>query len=455
MKIITVTNLYPRPDKPQLGVFNKQLFDALAEVLGGGGEQGAGSEAKDEGGNLKPERRSWEETETSNNRLFDECTQYPDTNSRKQFSDQITGFLNICLVPEWRIWKWKGILSFESGISSFKTIYLPVFYLPLAGRSLAWWFYLTGLRRLRDMFRQADAVFSTWLYPDGVAASLLAAELGLPSWIMVQGSDIFHLAHAARRRKILEACAKAAGIVCVAQHLADKLIGAGVPETKVYVIPNGVDRNTFQYRMRQESLSMLSVRSSAFSSFKFHPSSFLDKKVLLFVGSLAPVKRPDLMLDAFAQLKKTEGGSSFILLFLGDGPMRGALERQASSMKLADSMIFLGFRPHEEVALWMNVADCLCLTSESEGCPNVVLEALASGLPAVATDAGAVREMLKNEPAGKMVEDCMAHGARRLAQAIAEILAMNIDRKTMAERHAAGESWQSMAEKILGLMRSV
>ncbi len=74
--------------------------------------------------------------------------------------------------------------------------------------------------------------------------------------------------------------------------------------------------------------------------------------------------------------------------------MRRELEKQADELGIRESVHFPGNRPHEEVALWMNAADCLCLPSRSEGMPNVVLEAVASGLPVVATEVGAVREVL-------------------------------------------------------------
>jgi glycosyltransferase involved in cell wall biosynthesis len=209
---------------------------------------------------------------------------------------------------------------------------------------------------------------------------------------------------------------------------------------------------------------------------------------ILFIGNLVPIKGPDVLLRAFAEIirgtkdpgkKKifeqkdakhakgecvhsAEGGeeSSSLrplrssvqnphLLIIGGGPLRGKLERMAKELGIADRVHFLGNRPHGEVALWMNAADVLCLTSRSEGMPNVVAEALASGLPVVATDVGACREMLEGEPAARV---CRSEDVEGLAGAVAEVLAMEVDRKAMAEKYAGKYSWRKTAERIVGMM---
>lgn len=137
------------------------------------------------------------------------------------------------------------------------------------------------------------------------------------------------------------------------------------------------------------------------------------------------------------------------LLVIGSGPMRAGLERQARELGIAEHVHFLGNRPHSEVALWMNRADVLCLASRNEGMPNVVVEALASGLPVVATDVGACREMLEGEPAARI---CRSEDTDGLARALCEVLAMKVDRKAMAERYAGKYSWRKTAETIVRLM---
>lgn len=134
------------------------------------------------------------------------------------------------------------------------------------------------------------------------------------------------------------------------------------------------------------------------------------------------------------------------LLFIGSGPMRKNLQRRAEELGIAESVIFLGSRPHEEVAHWMNVADCLCLSSRSEGMPNVVLEALTSGLPVVATDVGECGRILADEPNSRVVP---SSDADKMAAALNDVLNMDVDRETMAEKYKGRYSWDRAAREIL------
>jgi glycosyltransferase involved in cell wall biosynthesis len=398
MRILTVTNLYPRPDQPQRGLFNAQLFRALAALTGD--------------------------------------------------RSQASGVSNVCLVPEWRRWRWGAIRRWEDPFGpGLNTRYVPVFYVPVVGRNLSWRFYRAALQAHRDLFAKCDAVLATWLYPDAVAAANVARRHGKPVWIKVHGTDRFHLAHRGRRRRILATCDAAAGIVCNCRFVADELAGLGVDAGKIHVVPNGVDAERFRYRSREEAGQAPVIRR--------HLTALgcSDKtRIVLFVGNLAPVKGPDVMLAAWQVLTTDDGQrtTDCRLLIIGDGRLRGALERQARRLGIADSVIFLGSRPQEEVALWMNAADCLCLTSRSEGMPNVVSEALAAGLPVAATDAGACGELLAGEPAARVV-GIGADLPARMARALSEILTVAVDRRWMAERHAGRCAWSRSAAQVLAL----
>ncbi len=77
----------------------------------------------------------------------------------------------------------------------------------------------------------------------------------------------------------------------------------------------------------------------------------------------------------------------------------------AQKLGCADRVFFLGNQQPDAVALWMNAAHCLCLPSRSEGMPNVVIEALASGCPVVATDVGDVRYLVRDGENGYVVSN--------------------------------------------------
>ena len=79
-----------------------------------------------------------------------------------------------------------------------------------------------------------------------------------------------------------------------------------------------------------------------------------------------------------------------------EGSYVPALKRRVAALGLEEYVRFVGPRPHAEIDRWLNAADLFVLASRSEGCPNVLLESLACGVPVVATDVGGVPEIIRN-----------------------------------------------------------
>lgn len=109
-----------------------------------------------------------------------------------------------------------------------------------------------------------------------------------------------------------------------------------------------------------------------------------------FVGRLVRQKNPALVLRAAASLR--QAGVACNVLVVGDGPLRRDLEGLAIELGIGDWVRFTGFR--RDASTLMVCADVLALTSDWEGLPNVVLEALAAGIPVVGSDVGGVRELI-------------------------------------------------------------
>ncbi len=114
------------------------------------------------------------------------------------------------------------------------------------------------------------------------------------------------------------------------------------------------------------------------------------------VARLAPVKDPETFLSVAALLLKDFPDCRF--LFIGDGPMRPAMEARVREMGIGDSVILAGNR--DDVHLLLPGLDVFLLTSRSEGMPRAILEALAAGVPVVSTDVGGVCELLTGERNG-------------------------------------------------------
>ena len=174
------------------------------------------------------------------------------------------------------------------------------------------------------------------------------------------------------------------------------------------------------------------------------------RKLVLFVGNLVPVKGPDVFLKSVSLLQPTADSlQPIVSIIIGEGPMRRDLARAARRWGLGETVHFVGIRPHDEVARWMNLADVLCLASRSEGMPNVVIEGLVSGVPVAVTDVGACRELVENEPEARL---CLRGDTQALARSIRDLAFSSVDRRALAARHAARFSWARQAGTILGLM---
>jgi glycosyltransferase involved in cell wall biosynthesis len=115
---------------------------------------------------------------------------------------------------------------------------------------------------------------------------------------------------------------------------------------------------------------------------------------LLTVASLSQKKGHGDLLAALVQLRERESAPAVALQLVGEGELRGELERTVARLGLSDAVMFDGERPKEEVARLMREADLFVLPSRFENLPCVLIEAMASGLPAVATAVGGVPELL-------------------------------------------------------------
>jgi glycosyltransferase involved in cell wall biosynthesis len=115
--------------------------------------------------------------------------------------------------------------------------------------------------------------------------------------------------------------------------------------------------------------------------------------VVLSVGRLVPIKNMRLLVEAMpAVLARVP---SAIALIAGDGPEEAMLKRFVADLGIGVAVRFLGHVPHSEIASYYRTADVFALTSVFDNSPNVVLEAMASGLPVVCTDVGGVGEFVE------------------------------------------------------------
>lgn len=107
-----------------------------------------------------------------------------------------------------------------------------------------------------------------------------------------------------------------------------------------------------------------------------------NKFTFVHIGRFEAVKNHQLLLDAVQRL----GEHTFQVLLIGYGPMEDPIRRAINQMQIQDKIVFLGYREAEHVASYIAHSHSLVMTSLAEGFPNVLLEALASGVPIISTD---------------------------------------------------------------------
>lgn len=238
------------------------------------------------------------------------------------------------------------------------------------------------LRKLKREGR-CDCISAHWIYPDGVAAAMVAGRLRIPVFLHSLGCDINdYTTYFWRRVQIKRAAKSAVAVVTKSRALARSVVKLDVDESKVCVAPNGVDRSKFKPGSKNDARVALGISET--------------QRILLYVGNFNVEKNVGVLIAAFAAA--SQGRSMPPALYLvGDGPQREYLESLVAKAGIEENVHFLGRRPHEEIAQFYHAADHLGLPSLREGCPNVVLEALASGLPIIASDVGGVPEIVTEE----------------------------------------------------------
>jgi glycosyltransferase involved in cell wall biosynthesis len=137
------------------------------------------------------------------------------------------------------------------------------------------------------------------------------------------------------------------------------------------------------------------------------------------------------------------------IYLIGEGPDRPLIENAIQANDAAGYIHALPACAFDDVAVWMAAADLVTLPSYMEGCPNVVLEALASGRPVVAANVGGIPEILSSE-CGQLVPP---RDSSALAQALVSVLDGAWDAKAISAR--GSRSWETVAAELLDIFESL
>lgn len=286
----------------------------------------------------------------------------------------------------------------------------------------------------------------TFAHPNTVLLSFLARQQGLAERVVVSHHAIGSATHRARviPPYTLPVLRRMDAHLAVGEAQRRYLVEVEkLPASRVHLIHNGVDAARYHPASAEEhdaARRLLGVQDA--------------ELVIMAVGSLKPLKGFDVLIRAAAPVLKTHPHAR--LVFVGDGSDRGLLAALAAEQGVAAQVVFAGLR--DDVDVLLRAADMLALSSRTEALPTVILEAMATGLPVVATRVGGVPELVEADRNALLVP---ANDEAALRAALERLTDAPELRRTMGARGRAivetrfrlermCEEREALFERILG-----
>jgi glycosyltransferase involved in cell wall biosynthesis len=278
-----------------------------------------------------------------------------------------------------------------------------------------------------------DLIFSCFLYPDGYAALKIGKALSVPTVAMSIGSDINRIGDrisAAHTRTVLR---ESDFIVTVSHDLCAKAVAMGARPEKTRAIINGCDLSVFRVQSRTEARQKLGLDAGV--------------AAIVYIGRLDVKKGLRELVEAAVSVHADR--PSMHVYLVGEGPDRSVLASAIQAGNAGNYIHLMGACAFDDVATWMAAADLVTLPSYMEGCPNVVLEALACGRPVVATNVGGIPEIM-DDACGQLVPP---RNAGALSNALAAVLEKEWDAEAVSAR--GSRSWDAVAAELFAVFESV
>lgn len=333
---------------------------------------------------------------------------------------------------KWKIFgeyaRFAGVLPVEErhGVTIYHPRYLV---LPKIGMLVTPFFLARAIRRalkqLTTKGQEFDVIDGHYFFPDGVAIAQVAEEFGIPFTCTARGTDINLIpTQLQAKQKIQQVFAKAQHLMAVCTALADEMQILGAPSAKLTVLRNGVDLNLFNFA---DDTTKQELRKACHRP--------LNQPLLVSVGWLIERKGHAYVIEALKALPNA------YLIIAGDGPDLAKLKQLAIHCQVAERVEFVGALPQTELKKLYQMADALILASSREGWANVLLEAMATGTPVVATNIWGTPEVVASPAAGLLCE----RTAQDIANKVTELLATPPAR-CETRKYAEQFTWQQTSD---------
>ncbi len=282
------------------------------------------------------------------------------------------------------------------------------------------------MRQLKSAFR-FNVIDSHFGYPDGYAATLLGKWLKVPVTITLRGTEVPHAKEKLRRVFLVKALRHATRVFSVSSSLKKHAVGLGIAENKIRVVGNGVDLEKFYPVAKKQAKEKMAIPHTS--------------KVLITVGALVERKGFHRVLEILPSIVKRHPDTLYLIVggSSAEGDWTERLQQQVEEQGLNSHVRFLGPRPPDELKNILSAADLFVLPTRNEGWANVLLEAMACGLPVVTTDVGGNAEVVCSQELGLIVP----YGdSKKLLSAVEFALTKNWDQQYILD-YARANSWEN------------
>ncbi len=327
--------------------------------------------------------------------------------------------------------------SEQHSVDGTSVVHAPMFYVPKILKSLdGRWLHHSVRSQLATLKKTGELklIDAHFAYPDGAGCVAAAREMGVPVVVTIRGVEEDYMRLRSIAGKIRETLRQADACISVSHSLKELAVDAGADPANVHVIHNAVDRRLFAPGDKTEARSALGID--------------VDRPLIVSVGNLLSVKRHDVLISAFAQLSNKRARLAIV-----GGPMHEPdyareLNALCGELGVADRVRFIGRIDENEVATWLKAADVFALASRREGCCNAILEALATGVPVVATPVGDNPWFIKDGQNGYLVPVGDS-------EAMARAIDMVLTRPDWDAHHVSANlqvgNWDAVARQTLGI----
>lgn len=318
--------------------------------------------------------------------------------------------------------KWETLCYPGAIVPRIKEKKVRILLVPFLFVSLFW--------NLFKMLPEYDVVHSHWIIPQGIVQSFFRK----PYIVTGHGGDVTSLNKGILKKLKVRCLKRANYLTVVSEHLKNEVL-------KLYKTD---DIDIISMGCKTENFGRKYAVDNYFNQG--------DRKVVLFVGRLAEKKGVAYLIEAMKQIDAK-------LVIVGDGPLRESLQSQAKDQ--GNKIIFLGAKTHDELRTIYASADIFVAPSitakdgDMEGIPTAIMEAMASGLPVVASASGGIKELIQDNINGLLVQE---KNVDQIIEKVSLLLKDEIVRKRLEQsalERVQSYDYKNLAKRYANILKNM